>query len=55
MESNTKSSNIAYTKDQLLEIREAFIACGGPSRYPVRLVHLSTIFQSNFGETIYLP
>ncbi|VUZ57522.1 unnamed protein product, partial [Hymenolepis diminuta] len=35
MESNTKSSNIAYTKDQLLEIREAFIACGGPSRYPI--------------------
>ncbi|VDO06279.1 unnamed protein product [Rodentolepis nana] len=35
MESATKSSNIVYTKDELLEIREAFMAVCDPSKYPI--------------------
>lgn len=47
MESNNNnSSNIVYTKDQLLEIRAAFISSGGPSLYPVRFADLLYFFSS---------
>ena len=36
MESNSTTHRYVYTKEQLFEIRDAFISSGGPNRYSVR-------------------